>query len=46
METGIEKGLGSLVLAEAPLKNGAGRLITIDMEPSVGLLIGEEYRSY
>lgn len=43
VETGTEKGLGSLVLAEALLKNGSGRLITIDMEPSAGLLIGAEY---
>ena len=43
VETGTEKGLGSLVLAEALIKNGAGRLITIDMEPSSGLLIGAEY---
>ena len=43
VETGTEKGLGSLVLAEALLKNGSGRLITIDMEPSSGLLIGPEY---
>jgi hypothetical protein len=43
VETGTEKGLGSLVLAEALLKNGFGRLITIDMEPSSGLLIGAEY---
>lgn len=40
VETGTEKGLGSLVLAEALLKNGAGRLITIDIEPQSGLLIG------
>ena len=43
VETGTEKGLGSLVLAEALIKNGAGRLITIDMEPSSGLLLGAEY---
>lgn len=43
VETGTEKGLGSLVLASALLKNGSGRLITIDMEPSAGLLIGTEY---
>ncbi len=43
VETGTEKELGSIVLAEALLKNGFGRLITIDMEPSSGLLIGEEY---
>jgi len=43
VETGTEKGLGSIVLAEALIKNGAGRLITIDMEPSSGLLLGAEY---
>lgn len=43
VETGTEKGLGSLVLAEALIKNKSGRLITIDMEPSSGLLIGPEY---
>ena len=43
VETGTEKGLGSLVLAEAILKNGKGKLITIDMEPSSGLLIGGKY---
>jgi predicted O-methyltransferase YrrM len=43
VETGTEKGLGSLVLAEALCKNDRGQLITIDMEPSSGLLIGERY---
>ena len=43
VETGTEKGLGSLVIAEALRKNGIGKLITIDMEPSSGLLIGPEY---
>jgi hypothetical protein len=43
VEIGTEKGLGSLVLAEALIKNGSGRLITIDMEQSSGLLIGTEY---
>ena len=43
VETGTEKGLGSLVLAEALLRNGSGRLVTVDMEPSSGLLIGAEY---
>lgn len=43
VETGTEKGLGSLVIAEALRKNGSGKLITIDMEPSSGLLIGPEY---
>jgi hypothetical protein len=44
VETGTEKGIGSLVLAEALLKNKSGRLITIDMEPSSGFLIGPEYK--
>ena len=43
VETGTEKGLESLVLAEALIQNGSGRLITVDMEPSSGLLIGAEY---
>ncbi len=43
VETGTEKGLGSLVLAEALCKNQRGQLTTIDMEPSSGLLIGERY---
>jgi predicted O-methyltransferase YrrM len=43
VETGTEKGLGSLVLKVELLKNGFGRLITIDMEPSLGLLFGAEY---
>jgi cephalosporin hydroxylase len=43
VETGTEKGLGSLVIAEALRKNGKGKLVTIDMEPSSGLLIGPEY---
>jgi len=40
VETGTEKGLGSLVIAEALLRNGRGRLVTIDVEPQSGLLIG------
>jgi hypothetical protein len=43
VETGTEKGLGSLVLPEALIQNGSGRLITVDMEPSSGLLIGAKY---
>lgn len=43
VETGTEKGLGSLVIAAALLKNGHGRLITIDIEPMSGLLITGEY---
>ena len=43
VETGTEKGLGSIVLAEALLKNGYGHLFTIDMEPTAGLMIGDRY---
>lgn len=43
VETGTDKGLGSLVLAEAISGNGFGCLITIDVEPSSGLLIGDAY---
>lgn len=38
VETGTEKGLGSVVIAEALLRNGSGRLITIDIEASSGLI--------
>jgi predicted O-methyltransferase YrrM len=43
VETGTEKGLGSLVLAEALLRNNRGRLVTIDIEPQSGLLIGGKW---
>ena len=43
VETGTEKGLGSIVLAEALLKNGNGHLFTIDIEPTAGLMIGDRY---
>jgi len=43
VETGTEKGLGSVVIAEALRKNQFGKLITLDIEPSAGLLIGSEY---
>lgn len=44
VETGTDKGLGSLVLASALLKNGRGRLITLDVNPSSGYLIQGPYR--
>lgn len=40
VETGTDKGLGSIVLAAAILRNGHGRLITIDVNPAAGYLIG------
>lgn len=43
VETGTDKGLGSLVLAAALLRNGAGRLTTIDVNDSSGYLIGGRY---
>lgn len=44
VETGTDKGLGSLVMASALIRNGAGRLITIDINPAAGYLIREKYR--
>lgn len=40
VETGTDKGLGSVVLAAALLRNGRGRLTTIDVNPAAGYLIG------
>lgn len=40
VETGTDKGLGSVVLAAAILRNGHGRVITIDVNPAAGYLIG------
>ncbi len=45
VETGTEKGLGSVVLAAALLRNGNGRLVTIDIEASSGLIIEAPYAS-
>jgi hypothetical protein len=43
VETGTDKGLGTLVLAAAILRNGSGHLTTIDINPASGYLIGGEY---
>lgn len=43
VETGTDKGLGSLALAAALLMNGKGRLTTIDINPAAGYLISGEY---
>jgi len=40
VETGTEKGLGSLVIADALIRNGGGRLVTVDIESQSGLLLG------
>lgn len=43
VETGTEKGLGSLVVAAALLRNRTGRLVTIDVHSDTGFLIQEPY---
>jgi hypothetical protein len=43
IETGTDKGLGSCVFAAALLRNGSGRLITIDINPDSGYLISGDY---
>jgi hypothetical protein len=43
VETGTDKGLGSIVLAAAILRNEVGRLVTIDVHADTGFLITEPY---
>lgn len=43
VETGTDKGLGSVVIAAALLKNGHGRLTTIDINSEAGYLLGARY---
>ena len=43
VETGTDKGLGSLVLAAALLRNGKGSLTTMDINPDSGFLISDAY---
>jgi hypothetical protein len=45
VETGTHLGLGSCIIAAALLKNGHGRLTTIDVDPDAGYLIGEPWAS-
>jgi predicted O-methyltransferase YrrM len=45
VETGTHLGLGSSVIAAALLRNGHGRLTTIDIDPEAGYLIGEPWAS-
>jgi predicted O-methyltransferase YrrM len=40
VETGTDKGLGSLVLGSALLRNGSGRILTVDNDETSGFLIG------
>jgi Methyltransferase domain len=43
VETGTDKGLGSCVLAAALLRNGTGRLTTVDINAEAGYLISAPY---
>jgi hypothetical protein len=43
VETGTHLGLGSCVIAAALLRNGHGRLTTIDIDPEAGYLITEPW---
>ena len=45
VETGTHLGLGSCAIAAALLRNGHGRLTTIDVDPDAGYLIGEPWSS-
>jgi predicted O-methyltransferase YrrM len=45
VETGTDKGLGSCVFAAAVLRNGGGRVTTIDVNPDSGYLISGEYET-
>ena len=45
VETGTHLGLGSCAIAAALLRNGHGRLTTIDIDPEAGCLIGEPWAS-
>src|SRR5664280_701926 len=43
VETGTDKGLGSIVFAAALLRNGHGRLITMDINEDAGYLLSGQY---
>ena len=43
VETGIDKGLGSCVLASALLRNGHGHLYAIDTSPQAGWMVAGAY---
>jgi predicted O-methyltransferase YrrM len=45
VETGTHLGLGSCVIASALLRNGHGRLTTIDIDPESGYLISAPWAS-
>lgn len=43
VETGVDHGVGSCVLASALLRNGAGRYVGIDIRPEAGALLSGRY---
>lgn len=43
VETGVDKGLGSIVLCAALLKNGSGRFIGTDINPAAGRFLTGRY---
>ena len=45
VETGTDKGLGACVVAAALLRNGHGRLTTVDTNPESGYLVDGRYAS-
>jgi predicted O-methyltransferase YrrM len=45
VETGVDKGLGTVALAAAVLKNGKGRVVGTDINPNAGALLSGQYRT-
>lgn len=43
VETGTDKGLGTCVIAAALLRNGSGKVVTIDLNRDSGYLLGPPY---
>lgn len=43
VETGVDKGLGTVVLAAAILRNGHGRVYGTDIDPAAGRLLAGKY---
>lgn len=42
VETGVDKGLGTAVIAAALLRNGSGRVTSLDINPEAGYLVRGE----
>jgi predicted O-methyltransferase YrrM len=43
VETGTDKGLGTLLIAQALKENGGGKVYTLDIDPFSGVLINQNY---